>query len=342
MNDDWDGVDWAENFSGPNDDEIERRQQLDFEFIQDLDENTAERKLAIFDNDDSNSVIFREGEFSTFETAHSYAKKSSAENDSIFRIERFNSYWKCYADHSHIRFDDELEKIRTDPPYLAAVELVEALRNSDRILANRILEGDVDVNSLGPALMAASYRGYADICERLLSLGATFEIEIAIARDDPRLSRDDDQDHENPIDTVMHRAYLSNDVSTIEVIAKAYVTAEWNFLKALLTKDALGFQDYCFTRLVKAAGLGMTGLCAEMICFGVDVNPKPQKETFLEYSNTPLLAAFENKHTSTCLVLLALGAYTSELKNDIERFGTFKMLFETMKSILDTSSMKEE
>lgn len=341
MHDDWDGENWADHFSGPDDAEFERRNREEFETSQSPAHDTTQKVAATVHHDDSSVIFLRKDEFATFDEALSHAKKSSLDYRQIFKVERVKDHWKSTIDRSYLRFDDELELIRVDPPYLAGIELVETLRKRERTRALQILEGEVDVESLGLALTVAAYRGYADICERLLSMGAAFEVAVNIDHDDPR--RRFSEEYDDPIDTVMHRANLSRDWPTIEVIGKAYVTAEWHCLKALSAEDPSGFQYFCLPRLVSAAGYGMTALCVEMITSGVEINQyRDPNKFFSEPNESPLVAAFENKHKSTCLVLIALGADIRDLERSMTSMGAFKLMYEITKNFLDTDTGRTE
>lgn len=332
MNDDWDGVDWAESFSGPDNDEIEsqRAQEFQEEWNDEvvgfeLKEGYCQRKSET-------------NRFDSFEAAINHSK-AMAENFQIpFVVEVISSYWRVTSDKisantSKCRCPDDHEVscgisadelLADQSKYYLGFALFKALQNQDRKLALQLLERPIRVNSIGHGgsspLMVAAYRGYPDVCEKLLGLGATFQTEVSM---DPHPSRDDEYAE---ADTVMHRAFSSRDWQTIEVISKAYIAAEWTFLKNIVPVDSSDLHMYGYPRLVEAARYGMTALCAEMIECGVDVNEGYSSDT----SDKPIEAAYGNKKMDTCFALVAMGADISALRE----FDGYTKEFESALSIV--------
>lgn len=224
----------------------------------------------------------------------------------------------------------------SDQQNLIASYLVQALRDKNHDLACGILENltnITDVEDHGKsALMVAAYRGYSDICIRLLDMGAMFDIQVAMT-EKVNYEVEEKYGRQSP-DNVMDRAIMSGDFPTIEVIGKAYVSVEWKYLKTIAEEDPSGFHYFSCPRLVQAAEFGMTELCVEMINAGIDINT----DNSFEGNYTPLDAAFNNNKMETAFVLTAMGAdinvlwqsdkFTSELKSS---FSIVKKFFAVVK-----------
>jgi ankyrin repeat protein len=184
--------------------------------------------------------------------------------------------------------------------FFLGIALAHALATKQREFALQLLERALDVDAFNDTvsspLMVAALRGYSDICEKLLHLGASFHTEIAMPWE-PREAETNQR-----VETIMSRALISNDWPTIEVITKVYVTAEWNWMRANMPKSDI--PHWGFPRLVEAARYGMSALCAEMIGYGVNVNNQPSAFGAV----SPIEAAFYNDKLQTCFVLIAMGA----------------------------------
>ncbi|MBL0041643.1 MAG: hypothetical protein IPP28_11505 [Xanthomonadales bacterium] len=149
-------------------------------------------------------------------------------------------------------------------------DLIQALRAEDIAEAWRLLSIPVSVNMLDSrkttALMVAAYRGYADMCTRLIELGA----DVLYVK----YVDDDVSDDGYSVDDAEIRARMSGDPSTLCVIQCAMVEAKW---RSCLNKANRGPE-----LLVDAARLGLTRLCVEMIEDGVTLSPPdPQFELSL-------------------------------------------------------------
>lgn len=149
-------------------------------------------------------------------------------------------------------------------------DLIQALRAEDIAEAWRLLSIPVSVNMLDSrettALMVAAYRGYADICTRLIELGADVLYFKYVD--------DDVSDDGYSVDDAEIRARMSGDPSTLCVIQCAMVEAKW--------RSCLNKANHGPELLVDAARLGLTRLCVEMIEDGVTLSPPdPQLELLL-------------------------------------------------------------
>lgn len=321
MNDDWDGVDWAMSFAGPDDDEIEIQRQQEFQESL-RDECIGYGSSEIRGQRKSDAVWFV-----SFETATNYAKTMAENLQLSFDLEEIGSHWRVVSSDASLSGSvPEVEEVSDfdpmadeqdadDSKFFLGIALFKALQDKDRDLALQLIERPIEINVLGQRgtspLMVAAYRGYFEICEKLLQLGATFETEISM---DPGLEQEDDGSCE---DTVMHRAFLSRDWQTIEIIGKAYIAAEWKFLRTIETIDSSDFQYFGYPRLVEASRYGMTALCAEMIECGIDVNKGYSSDT----SDKPIEAAYGNDKMTTCFALVAMGADISPLR-EMDGFTT--------------------
>lgn len=179
--------------------------------------------------------------------------------------------------------------------------LVAALRDSHKALALDILNEELNPNYLDERetspLMIAAYRGYADICEKLIALGA-----------DPLYGFDVISDESVEFHCVSHRAQMSNDPRTIEVVGRAFTIAGWRHTLSHSKDDPSGFLYFGSERLSEAAYLGMTQLVVEMICEGIPIdNAQSEKSA--------LMMAGYGGHFKLCAVLAALGA-------NLDRFWT--------------------
>lgn len=328
MNDDWDGGDWAQHFSGPSDYEIERQQESDYQSSQSSEDYEGEYIDVL-------RIQFREKDKNTFDSfiaASAYAQKKAAEIEQTLRVRAIRYGWEVIEDRlTSADILSECEDYIKDDGYFTAIELIDALRNKVHELALQLLKKPINVNVMDgqnvSALMIAAYRGYADICEKLLSLGAVFQTGISM----------DARDDEQKCDTVLHRAKLSRDKRTIEVIGTAYVVAEWSYLKAVAS-EPFDFQFYGYPRLVEAARLGQTSLCVEMVRAGVPIDPCYSYGDAAEYDDTPVSAAIYGGHMSTGFVLVALGADISALKNHDNYSEEFESSLVVVRKFFDSLS----
>jgi hypothetical protein len=162
--------------------------------------------------------------------------------------------------------------------------------------------------------MVAAYRGYADICETLIRLGADVQYSFPCGE-------------EGEFDGVSERANTSRDYRTILLIEKAAINADWARLKSTVNTDPEYFVDLGSRRLVDAARLGMTTVCVEIVNAGIPIdNPSTPFESAI------YVAADHGKMT-TAFVLLALGAdftplqehgrYSEEIQSSIENVRGF-------------------
>lgn len=214
--------------------------------------------------------------------------------------------------------------------------LIQALRDKNHNLACEILKEltkITDVDDQGKsALMVAAYRGYSDICIKLLDMGALFDIQIAMS--EKTNSEVEDEYRSQSHDNVMDRAIMSGDGPTIEVIGRAYVAAEWAYLKQIVAEDSTGFYYFSCPRLIQAAEFGMTQLCVEMIHAGIDINT----DNSFEGNYTPLDAAFNNNKMETAFVLVAMGADIKALWQSDRFTDEFKSSFAVVKKFFTAVS----
>jgi ankyrin repeat protein len=181
-------------------------------------------------------------------------------------------------------------------------------------------------------LMVAAYRGYADICDKLLNMGAHFDIQISMTeKTDYEVEKEYGR---QSLDNVMDRAIMSGDFPTMEVIGRAYITAEWNYLKQFEFSDSTGFHYFSCPRLVQAAEFGMTQLCIDMIHAGIDINT----DNSFESDYTPIDAAFNNNKMETAFVLAALGADISVLSQNEKFNDELKSSFAIVKKFFSAVS----
>ena len=199
-----------------------------------------------------------------------------------------------------------------------AVQLIHALSKEDKNLVRALLENPLDVNEVDyrgvSALMVAAYRGYADICETLIRLGANVQYRFPCGE-------------EGEFDGVSERARMSRDYRTMLVIEKAAINADCASLKSIVNSDPEYFMDLGSRRLVDAARLGMTAVCVEIVNSGIPIdNPSDPFES-------AIYVAADNEKMTTAFVLLALGAdftplqehgrYSENIQSSIENVQGF-------------------
>jgi hypothetical protein len=306
MNDDWDGVDWAESFSGPDDDDIQRLREREWQDMLEREPDDDVRAAIPEQCERPHEVVDSGYIYSSYQVASDRAGGRNSLSSTGFRVEAVKDGWVLKS--TPVPEVDRLAEEQSDleSKLSLGAALIYSLQIADRAYALQLLERPTDVNVRGNTgstpLMVAAQRGYADVCERLLSLGATFQTEIGMPTDPNQY------DSNERADTVMQRALRSRDWPTIEVISKVYVSAEWTWMKENMPQSDLPYWGY--PRLVDAARYGMTALCAEMIGRGVDTkgdSPSVGDEP-------PIEAAFSNDQISTCIVLAAMGADISPLR----------------------------
>lgn len=199
-----------------------------------------------------------------------------------------------------------------------AVQLIHALSNEDKKLVLDLLEEPLNVNEVDhrgvSGLMVAAYRGYADICETLIQLGANVQYSFPCGE-------------EGEFDGVSERARMSRDHRTMLVIEKAAINADCAWLKSLVNTDPEYFIDLGSRRLVDAARLGMTAACVEIVNLGIPIdNPS-------DPFDSAIYVAADHGEMTTAFVLLALGAdftplqehgrYSEKIQSSIENVKGF-------------------
>ena len=181
-----------------------------------------------------------------------------------------------------------------------------ALKNGDPHLAVTLLHGPIDLDdqdeSKASLLMVAAYRGYSNICLRLLELGA--DPLYGFEEYYPTDNGTDETEWHSPLT----RAKMSRDLPTIDVVERAFVGAQWRELKKIKDNDPSGFLHFGTARLDDAARLGMMDLCLEMVTQGIPV------ESSDVFDSSPATYAADSSQLPTCLLLLALGASPEPLQ----------------------------
>jgi hypothetical protein len=192
---------------------------------------------------------------------------------------------------------NDMEEVQdsTENPGLV---LIDALRGWDPELANNLintLRRCDHVDSDGKtALMMAAYRGYSEICEKLLAKGAN----VLYSLDSINLDGDIESD------CALVRAKCSHDARTIEVIETAELCARWMQAKVIKFSNHSEFLGYGWECLLDAARLGMPDLCAEMIIAGIPLKRPPRGFQ----DDDPIVVAADYYQIRTCVVLIALGS----------------------------------
>lgn len=198
----------------------------------------------------------------------------------------------------------------TTSALLPTARLITALRDKDVELARELLNQPIDVNFAEAngvsLLMIAAYRGYADICERLIELGA--DVQHGFYDYYPS-GDDDDPLDDREYDGVLERAKTSGDAKTLEVVERAFTRSQWAGVKANMKTDPDALVSVGTARLLDAARFGMLDLVADMVKSGV---PIEDPEYFPEV--TPLSMAATNGQVATCVLLVALGANPADLR----------------------------
>ncbi len=233
----------------------------------------------------------------TIKSVHPFTQEDIDDIDNIFSIAS----------------GDEVKTRIEAPNYSPAIQLIHALAKENKNLAQALLEKPLDVNEVDgrgvSALMVAAYRGYSDICEALVQLGANVQYSFLCGE-------------EGEYDGVSERANMSRDHRTMLVIEKAAIHADCARLKSIVITDPEYFVDLGSRRLVDAARLGMTTVCLELVNAGIPIdNPSNPFES-------AIYVAADHGNMTTAFVLLALGAdftplqehrrYSEEIQSSIE------------------------
>ncbi len=213
---------------------------------------------------------------------------------------------------------DEILARKSALNYSPAARLMQALSQGDKTLAHFLLQQPLDVNEVDrrgvSALMIAAYRGYADICEELIRLGA--DVQYAFPSGE-----------EGEYDGVSERASMSRDNRTMLIIDRAAIHADCVRLRNIVNTDPKHFLDLGTRRLADAARLGMTSVCVELVTAGIPID-----DPMSPYESPIYIAADRGKMT-TAFVLLALGAdftplqeharYSEEVQSSLEVVRNF-------------------
>lgn len=229
---------------------------------------------------------------------------------------------KDFDDINSIEFSevsvDEINTRREATNYSLTVQLIHALSKEDKNLAHDLLKQPLDVNEVDyrgvSALMVAAYRGYADICDTLIGLGANVQYSFPCGE-------------EGEFDGVSERARMSRDHWTMIVIEKAAINADCARLKSIVNTDPEYFVNLGSRRLVDAARLGMTTVCVEIVNAGIPIdNPSDPFES-------AIYVATDHGKMATAFVLMALGAdftplqehgrYSEEIEHSIIKVREF-------------------
>lgn len=188
--------------------------------------------------------------------------------------------------------DTELQKLSRNN---LSKRLIIALRDSHEALASQILNEDINPNYLDERktspLMIAAYRGFADICQKLIDLGA-----------DPLYGFDVISEDSVEFDCVSDRAQMSNDPRTIEIVKRAFILAGWRHALSHSKDDPSWLQYFGAEHLSEAAYLGMTQLVIEMIHQGIPI------DNLSTPAESALMMAGYGGHFNLCAILASLGA----------------------------------
>lgn len=142
-----------------------------------------------------------------------------------------------------------------------------AMKAKQPQLAMSLLDGPVDVHYLDldgtSLLMAAAYRGYIDLCKRLIERGA----DAAYGFEEPAGEDEYGVANIGPWITIVSRAKAGGDPETINFAQCAFVIAHWMRLKKIRASDPKWFA-YAAPELFKdAVRLELSEICEEMAPF---------------------------------------------------------------------------
>lgn len=241
--------------------------------------------------------------FNSYNAAVIYAKQESFLNTNKTYLATHDDIGYCVIENNEL-FHEQPTWIELEL-YHNARQLMQLLVNGNREAAKRFLDIPFEPNYFNhygsSLLMVAAYRGYSDICEKLIQAGADCLYGYYYV--------DCDDTFDMCSDSVLIRAKMSHNDDTYDTILKYYIISTWSLEAKLMkineSKTCIGeFQEM----LSDAARLGMTSLCVDMVTSGVPIN-------FTAHNyESPLFEAYSNNKMQTCLVLLALGADIEELK----------------------------
>lgn len=203
-----------------------------------------------------------------------------------------------------------------------SMRLIQALRQGALSSALEVLELPLEPNFIDPRgvtpLMVAAYRGYSEVCGRLIQQGADPLYERP-------LTPDEDPEKWPPFDDARDRARMSRDPATIRVVERAWIRARWK-LNLQHPKDA-DFMPVGKELLVDAARQGMLDLVVEMMSAGIPIDHDVDPEC------AAIVAAGSTGEYVTCAILGILGAdlaWLSTLENIsgefIEAIGALRSL----------------
>lgn len=197
-----------------------------------------------------------------------------------------------------------------------SMNVVKAMRNNNLGLAQELLGLPVDPNFVDPRgvtpLMVAAYRGYAQLCSKLIELGA----DPLYARPIPSI---ENPEAWPPLEDALDRAKLSQDPATIKVLEMAQLSARWKKNLRERSADSRDFVAVGESLLVDAARHGMLALVVEMATEGIPIQGGTDPEA------SAIVAAASVGEYTTCAVLGILGAdldFLSTLENVSEDFLT--------------------
>lgn len=188
--------------------------------------------------------------------------------------------------------------------------LIAALRAFDERRALRLLAKPCNVNVLDDRgvspLMVAAYRGYAEICQRLLNLGA--DARHFVEKILYEYNEDSNADEE--VEEASTHAKMGGDKETIALILRAEVRARWADIQFLRDEEGSFFNHVGTGLLAEAANLDMVAICVEMHEAGLSVDPNDSNV------KEALFDAVENRNIRTSLILSALGADLGDLGSE--------------------------
>lgn len=312
MNDDWDSHDWEMNVHQPSDE----------------DDSSLSVAADIPPFNGATEVEMQSGPnvergIPDLQCAKQYAKhKFNGSLDHVVFQHR-DSGWFVTQEPSVPKDADAANlPIANYLGFQGGLDLIEALRVADRSTAEALISQGVDVNATDrrgvSPLMVAAYRGYSDICQRLISLGANIELEIPEYGSGTGMSNG-----EQIFDTPMTRARASRDPKTIDVLEKAWIHHHWkNASQLIQSNSSVSPEDFSYL-IVRAAEHGLTRTCVEMIALGLNIDHESD-------NGTALRCSLDANYLQTAFVLAALGANIDGLH---EMIDTNSELFRTIQSI---------
>ena len=199
-----------------------------------------------------------------------------------------------------LNFDKDT-RVFLDEFSFTGLSLIQALRKHDQEKALDLMRQPIDIdvrdNRGSTALMVAAYRGYSEICQHLLNLGANVTLLADITHELPELEVGDNQP---TFHTILDRAEMSNDLPTIKNIFRAWIRAKIveEDKYAFLHKTKIDLFDHEY--LYRAASLGLDDVCLDLLRFGQTMHP--------DDPSPAIDVALEKGNISTFLTLVAQGA----------------------------------